>query len=101
LKCPGKVRVGFADYDIGFGVSMDALGMCDIMKQEITVNNEMASQQQAQTLLHEIFHAISHQVHCTKQDEQEEEFVRRFSSMMAICMRDSPEVFKWIVSVLK
>ncbi len=75
----------------------DQLGWCDFQSQVIAVTKDLPRQSRAETLLHEIIHAVNHGMGAPEKI-QEEAFTGKMSVGIATAMRQSPEVFRWLIS---
>ena len=71
------------------------LGLCDFQAQVISVTKSLPRQSRAETLLHEIIHAINHGMGAPSKID-EERFTSKMSIGIATSIRQSPEVWKWI-----
>jgi len=107
MKLPKKIRIMPLDYEI---LLMDEeekrqgkyLGQCKNNEAKITIDERYNSQVQANTLLHEVLHAVSH--HMGKFDltnEQEEKVVEGMATGLCVVMRDNPKLFPLIQKALK
>ena len=60
----------------------------------IEVRSTQCHQQQADTLLHEAFHAVDHELHCGLTEPQ----VRRMSTGILALLRDNPALVAFLVA---
>lgn len=74
----------------------EQLGLCDFQEQIISVTKSLPRQSRAETLLHEIIHAINHGMGAPNKID-EEKFTGKMSIGMATAIKQSPEVWKWIM----
>jgi|TARA_R110000751_G_scaffold96275_4_gene187864 hypothetical protein len=72
------------------------LGLCDFQAQVISVTKTLPRQSRAETLLHEIIHAINQGMGAPSKID-EEKFTTKMSIGIATTIKQSPEVFKWIM----
>jgi len=72
------------------------LGLCDFQSQIISVTKTLPRQSRAETLLHEIIHAINHGMGAPSKVD-EEKFTTKMSIGIATAIKQSPEVWKWIM----
>jgi hypothetical protein len=101
MKLPSKVKVGWCDYEIVDWNHHDAIGarrrgeQCDVSKQ-IRVDTHLGNQAAiAETLLHEILHAI-YCIFTIGQQDDDERITQITSHGLATVIRDNPDVFAWI-----
>ena len=88
LKIIGKtyaieVKEGEGDY-----------GECFSDQCRIEIRATQCQQQQADTLLHEAFHAVDHELHCSMSEAQ----VRRMSTGMLALLRDNPDLVAFLTA---
>lgn len=93
-----KVRIGGITYDVELNdlttprddeIGMQ-LGYCHFHKGLIEINSESTPQRQAQTLIHEITHAVFDEAGL----EQDEDAVNRLSLVLYQVLKDND--FSWI-----
>jgi hypothetical protein len=72
------------------------LGLCDFQAQVISVTRTLPRQSRAETLLHEIIHAINHGMGAPNKID-EEKFTTKMSIGIATTIKQSPEVWRWIM----
>ena len=101
-KLPASVKVGHRDISIEL-VSEDELdsawGDYLAKKQRIRIDKDRMPQGMAETLLHELDHAIWPD-QWTLVGDVEETFVSALAPRRAALMRDNPELFAWIMHSL-
>jgi len=95
---PSKIKVLDIDYaivwvDDTWSSQTGSSGQQSYARQEITVQ-KAAPQIEANTLLHEILHAVADGMSLTD-DSSEEEFVSRLATGMCAVWRDNPKVWAW------
>lgn len=69
-------------------------GECFTDQCRIEVRSTQCHQQQADTLLHEAFHAVDHELHCGLTEPQ----VRRMSTGILALLRDNPELVAFLTA---
>jgi hypothetical protein len=96
---PNKVKIGALDYRIEVAVLPDNdYGNCDTHIQLITLTPNQTSQSAADTLLHEILHAIYNDSGLfTIKRPDEEITVRLIATWLKGVFRDNPEVTSFIL----
>ena len=65
------------------------IGLCDYEKQEIYIRQSLPSQKKKQVLIHELTHAILNE---SGYEEQDEDFVNRFSIVLHQVLSDNPKL---------
>ena len=106
MKLPKKIKVLSQDYEVTVMGAAEAaakgrLGECDNNLKVIGIDTKWGDQQQAETLLHEILHAISHAMAIDANGLScDEEIVHPMSNGLAAVMRDNPKTFKAIMEAL-
>lgn len=103
-ELPDVVKVGYLDYAlIAFSVRHAAeaqlYGQCAHQTCEIRIDFSHAPRVNAQTLLHELLHAVA-TVYNRAPDADEETTVTTLSNGLAGVWRDNPGVFAWIAAGL-
>ena len=69
-------------------------GECFSDQCRIEVRASQCRQQQADTLLHEAFHAVDHELHCGLSEPQ----VRRMSTGVLALLRDNPALVQFLIA---
>lgn len=69
-------------------------GECFSDQCRIEVRATQCHQQQADTLLHEAFHAIDHELHCGMSEPQ----IRRMATGALALLRDNPDLVAFLVA---
>ena len=97
---PKKVRVGWLTYSIGvmdddISQMVGAMGFVKSEEQVIKVARELPPQQLANTVLHEIVHAIHYQ-HGLTDESGEEEFTTMTTHGLCAFWQDNPEMMMWL-----
>lgn len=103
---PAKsIRIGPFDYTLGTLPKDKAarqLGECTPADLTILLAKSFASPvQHAETLLHEILHAVFATMALDAKKDGEERIVECMAVGLAMVMRDNPALFKWITGKLK
>lgn len=101
---PSSVKVGHLDYAImSWGKraahESDRMGECGHQTLEIRIDFDHHPRQSANTLLHEITHAIWWAYGLQAADDQERT-VTVLANGWSQVWRDNPSIFAWIVSML-
>ena len=91
----GQDRTEYFELLRGFG----NFGEFRPMLLEIAISDDLAGPRLAETLLHELMHAVWH-VWGLSKTEGQEEVVRAMALGMATVMRDNPQLMPWIQSQL-
>ena len=99
MKRPTKVRVGYQDYEILL-VPKDYLdsasGLCQPQQGRILLEGGLGRRARAETLLHEILHAIVHSWGIEGiLGDSEEQIVSLISLGMASVIRQNPALVVW------
>jgi cob(I)alamin adenosyltransferase len=95
---PTVVKVGAVDYRIVLdGTSADEYGACDTATQTIHLSKNQTAQTVADTMLHEIMHAIWNESGIFMHKRPTEEtIVRTMSTWTKMVLRDNPHVAAFI-----
>lgn len=74
------------------------LGMCDRRRQRIVVDLDQHEQQAAETVVHEVLHALTHVTGLADEwgDETEEQVVSRLAPALAQTIGTNPHLTRWI-----
>jgi len=122
MKLPDKIRIGYQDivierekasfskptdsygeYDHRFSKPTDSYGEYDHRKNSITIQSELSSLDEANTLIHEILHGISYINSLTVSgqpldtDSKEEVVINQITNGLIQVFRDNP----WLSDYLK
>ena len=97
---PKSVRVGYATYKIEewpteLATASERWGECDGMNGIIKLRMDLPAHELANTLLHEILHAVWSVGACD--DGDEEKCVTIIANQLTQIMQDNPKVWDWIV----
>jgi hypothetical protein len=74
----------------------ERLGWCDFQSQVIAVTKDLPRQSRAETLLHEIIHAVNHGMGAPDKIP-EEAFTGKMSIGIATAIRQNPNVWRWLI----
>lgn len=103
---PSAIRVGYRDYRVAeftpsFDLPHDADGRHSQADGLIMVRVQGRDlQEQANTLLHEVMHAI-YLIGAASGVDDEEKLVTIFANMLAQVWRDNPELVDWLDAALR
>lgn len=105
---PKKIKIGYSVYKLRHvvkkldidkakrkGRNVD-MGECDFSAQTLRVFGKQGSDEFANTVLHEILHAIN-EVHKIrfKNERLEEEYVTRYADVLLTLFKDNPKLLLW------
>lgn len=101
--CPHAVKVLGFRYTIHlrdeeWSRDAEAIGMCSPNREVIYLYEDLSPRQAAETLLHEVFHAVFYaaKLDADAQHHGEEELVGRISSIMHAVMTENPALYFFI-----
>lgn len=101
-KPPPKVRVAGKDYRVEVLPRSDmddgALGTFDRVACVIALAAEQAPAEKAESLLHELLHAVASNHKLGLGDEAEETVVNAFSRGLFAILRDNPKLVKYLTA---
>jgi hypothetical protein len=105
MKLPKSVKVGAWIYQIEQWDSTEAagaerFGQCSTNNKTIKVDPLWGYKKAANTLLHEVVHAVYYEWNCQK-DDPEERVVGCFSDGLTAVWHDNPGVMRWIGAGLR
>ena len=112
MKLPEKIKVLCRDYTVEqmseqkIGEGLYA-GTCNADRAEIAISAEYSSQKQACTLLHEVLHAVFHEMSISnvpnleKFEVSEETIVNALANGLSTVIRDNPGLMPAIQKGLK
>lgn len=78
----------------------DADGLCVYDDHEVQVRGGLAPLAEADTILHELFHAILHSQGREQGGDLEELYVRALATGLLGVIRDNPQLLKWLTTLL-
>ena len=95
VNLPKSIRGGYRDFTIvewnsREAVSASRYGECDKMQAIIRVDTQWGQVKAANTLLHEVMHAV-YDISKLQDDDKEERIVAAISSQLTQVWRDNPE----------
>jgi hypothetical protein len=100
---PSQIRIMGRNFVVLFEddnlLGTDALGMCNPQKCIIVVKDGQHPVEEADTLLHEIFHAVWYCMNISHGGTDEEGVVHRLASGMMQVMMDNPHLLKYFQSI--
>lgn len=100
---PGVVRIMGRNYAIVWEddpiLTTDNLGVCRNQQCIIAIREGQHPVEEADTLLHEIFHAIWYVMSISDGGAAEEQVVRRLASGMLQVILDNPHVLKYFAAI--
>lgn len=100
---PGQIRVMGRNYIVLFEdeslLGGDALGLCNNHKCVIIIREGQHPVEEADTLLHEIFHAIWYCMNISHGGTDEEGVVHRMASGMLQVLMDNPSLLKYYQAI--
>lgn len=70
-------------------------GATDLLNSVILINPEASEDQQRDTLLHEVLHAIAHTFH-VQWCKDEERMIRRLTPLLLIVMQQNPKLSSYL-----
>lgn len=99
-KMPEFVKVGFRQYRIVEWSPRGAMaegcsGQCDLTMAEIRVFTGLGWNKAANTLLHEVLHAVWY-FHGLSDDDNQERYVNVIANGLSAVWVDNPDVITWI-----
>jgi predicted SprT family Zn-dependent metalloprotease len=107
---PKKVKIGYANYNIiqqkeileGKGKKREELlGLCYMQESEIKICKSQSKEELANTLLHEILHAIMWSQGLKLSESTEEKVVTQITNGLCCVIKDNPELISWLKKSLK
>lgn len=97
---PQSVRVLGKQHRINYkpAEEMDnCYGLCFNGRQRIDIQGDLPGSEEADTVLHEVLHAILFQMAVLLPPEVEEQFVRPAASGLYAVLQDNPQFAKWLI----
>lgn len=112
MEFPSKVKVGHLYYEVRAMEDHEprasgAWGKTSMLHLRIELDTSLPLPHQANTLLHEIMHAVWRTLEFDfieaqqNLQEKEEAYVSAMSSALSMVMHDNPNVFDWVRHALK
>lgn len=100
LTCPDTIRVFGRTYSFNYetagGLGQDRMGSCDNTLQIITIDGNQSLVEEADTVLHEVLHAICYTMKLGF-PIAEEAAVSALATGLIGVMQDNPEWAKWLI----
>jgi hypothetical protein len=108
MQMPSSVRIGPLDYKITpmepmEGTKFGNFGWFHSYSQTISYRNDVAEQQKAHILMHEMLHGIWYTADLADEGESrdvEESYVTKLAQPLCDLIRNNPEVIAWISQTL-
>lgn len=101
LICPDTIRVFGRTYTFNYesagGLGQDRVGSCDNLHQIITIDAQQSLVEEADTVLHEVLHAITYTMKLGFPIDEEEKFVSALATGLVGVLQDNPEFAKWLI----
>ena len=99
MELPKQIKVLNLTYEIRWvdrqiETATDSHGFCDVSEQLIVVNGDQKRDAIADTMLHEINHALFNAL-CITGELTEERIVRLMATGLCTVLRDNPSFTKW------
>jgi len=112
MKRPKKVAVGHVVYDIRTEERLSEItgtsGTCGQDVQTILIDDQLGPDQERETVLHELLHAIFYATSAHRLLEElektaemkdlEENFIQPLASRLLELLRDNPDLVKYLIS---
>lgn len=97
---PKNIRVLHFEFRLEFveqriADAAEKYGWCDKQNQILTIATGQRPRLMADTVFHELFHAIHFAVGC-EDSLTEEQICRQFSGPLVSVLRDNPQLFFWL-----
>jgi hypothetical protein len=97
---PRSVRVLGKTHSINYKPSEEmenSYGLCFNGRQRINIMEGLPGGEEADTVLHEILHAVLFQMAVLLPPDVEEQFVRPAASGLYAVLQDNPQFAKWLI----
>lgn len=99
--CPDTIRVFGRTYTFNYenagGLGQDRVGSCDNLHQIITVDGNQSLVEEADTVIHEVLHAIVYTMKLGFPIDEEEKFVSAIATGLIGVLQDNPEFAAWLI----
>lgn len=99
--CPDTIRVFGRTYSFNYetagGLGQDRVGSCDNIHQIITIDGNQSLVEEADTVLHEVLHAIFYTMKIGLDLDTEEKCVSALATGLIGVIQDNPEWAQWII----
>ena len=97
IRIMGRNYAVVFDYDSPLGI--ENLGTCNNQLCLIAIKEDQHPVEEADTLIHEIYHAIWYCMHIAGSGANEEEIVRRMASGFVSVLMDNPQLLKYLSAI--
>lgn len=110
MTLPDTITVGLWVYHItrptvildDGGKPESSWGETSLDELTIAIRRDLVGDAEAETMLHEVLHAIGHQSGCLPQDDDEEErIVKGLSSQLYLTLRQNPALLEYLYRAIK
>ena len=81
----------------GAAVDMERVGTVHITKQRISIAKDMASDQERDTVLHEVLHALIRVINLMPKEQEEERIVVALAPLILDALRRNPNLVEYLV----
>lgn len=99
--CPDTIRIFGRTYTFSYeragGLGQDRVGSCDNFHQIITIDDQQSLIEEADTVLHEVFHAIFYTMKIGLDMDTEEKVVSAMATGVVGVLQDNPEFAQWLI----
>jgi len=101
-----KIRIGPYDWKVTyFGkdeyMKRECFGRTDELAMELEICDAFTNQSTANTMLHEIFHALWFAHNMKSKEGEEETSVAALATGMTQVFKDNPDLIKWLQEMVK
>lgn len=93
---PEKLRILGRDFKIAYETNASLLGECEADRQQITIRDGQVPIEEADTLVHESFHAIWYLMDIGQTSDMEEHVVRKLATGFTLLLKENPELLKYL-----
>lgn len=95
---PKKVRILGREYKVKISDDLDALGICSPWQCLIEVQEGQHPVEEADTVIHEIFHALCFLMNLGLTEKQEENVVRKLATGFTQVLLDNPHLLTYLAN---
>lgn len=104
MNAPSTIKILHMEFELRFVDetffdAAAAFGYCDKKRLIISVCDKLRPALKADTTLHEVLHGIHFVVGC-EDEMKEEQIALQFSGPLCMVIRDNPQLFDWLQSLL-
>lgn len=95
-----KVKIHPSVYTLSYPKTRNSelCGTTQHTRRKITIYPHDCPQQERDTLLHECLHALCHEIQFFKSDEEEENFILRFTPRLLAFIQDNPKIARYLIN---